>query len=47
MEKKICFKDLSKPLKVLIVLAWIEIGFNLLFFGIGFILGVIKGIGGL
>lgn len=36
-DKKICFSDLSLPLKVLVILCWIIVGLYGLSFTIGFL----------
>ena len=41
-KEKISFKDLSTSLKVLVVLGWIGVGYNVVMFIIGFILGVLS-----
>ena len=41
MDKQIRYKDLSTPLKVLVVLCWIMVGFYTISFLIGFISGML------
>lgn len=42
MEEKIKFKDLNGWLKTTIILLWIIIGINVLYFIAGFILGLLS-----
>jgi len=41
----VTFKELSLPLKILVVLGWIIVGFNILLFSAGFVAGMINGFG--
>jgi len=42
---KVQYKDLSKPLKVVVILSWIFAVINCLYFIVGLIQGIIIGIG--
>jgi len=44
MEKNVKFKDLSWPLKTLVVIGWILVGLYATLFLVGFIIGSLEGV---